>query len=92
MTTAYNKFFINGEWVEPAGRDTLDVMNPATEEAFATISLGTAEDVDAAAKAARTAFGAWSRSSIEERKTVISNIISGLKARGDQMPMSLIHI
>ena len=49
MTTAYNKFFINGEWVEPAGRDTLDVMNPATEEAFATISLGTAEDVDAAA-------------------------------------------
>ena len=89
MTTAYNKFFINGEWVEPAGRDTLDVMNPATEEAFATISLGTAEDVDAAAKAARTAFGVWSRSSIEERKTVISNIISGLKARGDEMAIAI---
>ena len=89
MTTAYNKFFINGEWVEPAGRDTLDVMNPATEEAFATISLGTAEDVDTAAKAARTAFGVWSRSSIEERKTVISNIISGLKARGDEMAIAI---
>ena len=34
MTTAYNKFFINGEWVE-ADRATLDVINPATEEAFA---------------------------------------------------------
>ncbi len=53
MTTAYNKFYINGEWVEPAGRETIDVINPATEEAFATISMGTAEDVDAAAKAAR---------------------------------------
>ena len=53
MTTAYNKFYINGEWVEPENRSTLDVINPATEEAFATISLGTAEDVDTAAKAAR---------------------------------------
>ena len=60
MTTAYNKFYINGEWVEPAGRETIDVINPATEEAFATISMGTAEDVDAAAKAARAAFPAWS--------------------------------
>ena len=65
MTKAYNKFFINGEWVEPSGRSTLDVIKPATEEAFATISMGTADDVDAAAKAARAAFPAWSQSSIE---------------------------
>ena len=38
MTTAYNKFFINGEWVEP-DRPTLEVINPANEEPFATISL-----------------------------------------------------
>jgi len=72
MTTAYNKFFINGEWVEPGGRSTLEVINPANEEAFATISMGTAEDVDAAAKAARAAFADWSQSSIEERKTILS--------------------
>ena len=39
MSAAYNKFFINGKWIEPAGRSTLDVINPATEKAFATISL-----------------------------------------------------
>ncbi len=71
MTTAYNKFYINGEWVEPAGRETIDVINPATEEAFATISMGTAEDVDAAAMAARAAFTAWSQSSVEERVAVL---------------------
>ncbi|MDP7402325.1 MAG: aldehyde dehydrogenase family protein, partial [Gammaproteobacteria bacterium] len=59
MTTAYNKFFINGEWVEP-DRPTLEVINPANEEPFATISMGTAADVDGAAKAAKAAFASWS--------------------------------
>ena len=71
MTKAYNKFFIAGEWVEPQGRDTLPVINPASEEAFATISMGTADDVDAAARAARAAFPAWSVSTIDERKAAI---------------------
>jgi aldehyde dehydrogenase (NAD+) len=81
MSEAYNKFYINGEWVLPEGRATLDVINPANEEAFATISLGTADDVDAAAKAARAAFPAWSESTVEERATVLENIIAGMKAR-----------
>ena len=89
MTTAYNKFFINGTWIEPAGRDTLDVINPATEEAFATISMGTAEDVDAAARAASAAFPAWSQSTVDERKAVIGKIIEGLKARGDEMATAI---
>ena len=89
MTKTYNKFFINGEWVEPSGRSTLDVINPATEEAFATISMGTADDVDAAAKAARAAFPAWSQSTIEERKAVIGNIIAGMKARGEEIATAI---
>ena len=89
MTTAYNKFFINGTWIEPTGRDTLDVINPATEEAFATISMGTAEDVDTAAKAASAAFPAWSQSTVDECKAVIGKIIEGLKARGDEMATAI---
>ncbi len=88
MTSAYNKFFINGEWVE-SDRPTLDVINPATEETFATIAMGTAEDVDAAAKAARAAFPAWSQSSIEERKQLLSAIIAGIKARGDEIATAI---
>lgn len=88
MTTAYRKFFINGEWVEP-DRPTLEVINPATEEPFGTISMGTAEDVDAAAKAAKAAFASWSTSSIETRKTVLVNIIAGLKARSEEMAVAI---
>jgi aldehyde dehydrogenase (NAD+) len=89
MTTAYNKFLIDGTWVEPQDRSTLNVINPATEEAFATISLGTAEDVDAAVKAAQTAFSSWSTSNIEERKAVIGKIIDGLKKRGGEMATAI---
>ena len=42
------KFYIDGEWVEPIGTDTLDVVNPATEKAIATIALGDEKDVDRA--------------------------------------------
>ena len=89
MTTAYNKFYINGEWVEPAGRETIEVINPATEEAFATISMGTAEDVDAAAKAARAAFPSWSQSSVEERKTVLQKIMAGIQARAGDLAAAI---
>ena len=34
MSAAYNKFFINGKWIEPTGRSTLDVINPATGKNF----------------------------------------------------------
>jgi aldehyde dehydrogenase (NAD+) len=85
MTDVYNNFYINGEWVAPVGRDTLDVINPATEEAFATISLGTAEDVDHAAQAAQQAFESWSQSSVEERLAVLGKIVAGMQARTDDL-------
>ena len=89
MTAPYNKFYINGEWVLPKNRPTLDVINPATEEAFATISMGTAEDVDAAAKAARAAFPEWSQSTIDVRKVVLSKILAGMKERGQELAIAI---
>jgi aldehyde dehydrogenase (NAD+) len=42
------KFYINGAWVDPVTPATLDVINPATEEAYTRISMGSAADVDRA--------------------------------------------
>ena len=88
MMRTYKQFYIGGEWVAPE-RPTLEVINPATEEAFATISAGTAEDVDAAAKAARAAFPDWSRSSLDQRKEVLGKILAGLKARGEEIAIAI---
>ena len=47
----YKQFYINGEWVEPSAPKTCDVINPATEEVCAQISLGNEADVDKAVAA-----------------------------------------
>ncbi len=89
MSNAYNKFFINGQWVLPEGRASHELINPATEKPFATISLGTAEDVDAAVKAARAAFEGWSQSSREQRLAVIDRILEGIKARSEELAQAI---
>ena len=57
------KYFINGSWVDPLGAREIDVVNPATEQAFAKVALGGKADVDRAVAAARAAFPAFAASS-----------------------------
>ena len=75
------KFYIDGGWVDPAAPSTLGIVNPATEETFAHISLGSRSDVDRAAKAARRAFAAYSVTSVEQRLSWLQKIIEGFRAR-----------
>lgn len=75
------KFYIDGAWVDPAEPKTLGVQNPATEEVFARISLGSAKDVDRAVTAARRAFATYADTSVEERLSYLHRIIAGFKAR-----------
>lgn len=75
------KFYIDGAWVEPAVPSALGITNPATEETFARISLGSAQDVDRAVKAARRAFATYSNVSVEERLSYLRKIAEGFKAR-----------
>ncbi|MGD8833158.1 MAG: aldehyde dehydrogenase family protein [Pseudomonadales bacterium] len=75
------KFYINGEWVDPTTSDTLDVINPATEEPIATIALGGKADVDKAVAAAKAAFVTFSQTSVEERAALLGRIIEAYKAR-----------
>ena len=65
--------FIGGEFLAGSSGQTFDTINPATNEVIATVALGTADDIDRAAKAARKAFetGLWPRMSIKERCDVL---------------------
>ncbi|TDG14840.1 aldehyde dehydrogenase family protein [Seongchinamella unica] len=81
----YDKFYINGEWVDPVTPKSLDVINPATEDVCATISIGSAADVDKAAKAARAAFASYGRSSREERIAILAAIVEAYQNRFNDM-------
>jgi len=71
----YTQFYINGEWVDPVKPNTIDVINPATEEVCAHISLGSEEDVNRAVAAAKAAFQTFSRTSVKERIELLESCI-----------------
>jgi aldehyde dehydrogenase (NAD+) len=84
-----DRIFIGGEWVEPAGAETLEVVNPTTEEVIGTIPGCSPEDVDRAVAAARKAFDGWSQTSREERARFISAIAEGLNERADELAATI---
>ena len=77
----YLKFYIDGQWVDPVEKKTLDVINPATEGVCGKIAVGSAADVDKAVKAAKKAFPAWSQTSREERIEVLQRILAEYQKR-----------
>ncbi len=87
--TDFTKFYINGEWVAPLQPRPFDVINPATEEPVAQISLGGAGDVDRAVAAAKAAFPAFSRTSKAERIALLQKIVEAYKARYDELAQTI---
>ncbi|MCW2295402.1 aldehyde dehydrogenase family protein [Rhodococcus erythropolis] len=83
------KFYIDGQWVEPTGSRTWDVINPATEEVAGRIALGESEDVDRAVTAARKAFASYSRSTREERIALFERILEEYDKRAGDLAAAI---
>ncbi len=84
-----DKFYIGGSWVDPAQAKFADVINPATEEAVARIAMGSAADVDRAAKAAAAAFPSFSMTSRKERIDLLNSILNELEKRLDDIASAM---
>lgn len=82
---SYEKCYINGEWVSPLSRKDWTLVNPATEEPFATVALAGAEDVDLAVKAARAAFKSFGKTSKAERIDLLERIIDRFVSREKEL-------
>src|SRR5438067_3722009 len=76
VVASQSDLFIGGEWVAPAGPDKIEVISPWTEEVIATVPAGSAEDVDRAVAAARSALtrGPWPAMSFEERVALVNRL------------------
>ena len=77
-------FYINGKWVSPSKANDFEVINPSSEDPFATISLGSVEDTNEAVKAAKNAFEDWKQSSVEERISLLEKLLTIYKKRFDE--------
>ncbi len=78
----YEKLFIGGEWVEPSGTTSIDVISPHSEELVGRVPEGTEADVDRAVAAAREAFdtGEWPLLAPEERIAAVQKFCDAYAA------------
>jgi 1-pyrroline dehydrogenase len=71
VSVTQQKQFIGGEWVDSSSGETLEVLNPATGETIAEVPRGTAEDVERAVEAARTAWDEWRTKTPKDRMELL---------------------
>ncbi len=85
------QFYIDGQWVDPVTPRVHDVVNPATEEVYGRISLGSEADVDKAVAAASRAFETFSQTSREERVELLRSILDVFATRYEDMARAIMH-
>jgi aldehyde dehydrogenase (NAD+) len=79
------KFYIDGAWVAPVKPATIDVINPATEEAYTQIAAGSAADVDKAVAAAKKAFTRFALTTKAERLKLLNKNLEVYNKRGEDI-------
>ncbi len=79
--TNYNKFYINGKWIEPVGKEKVAILNPASEETICDITLANETELDEAVSSAKEAFCSFSIISVKEKIELFNNIIDSFKKR-----------
>jgi aldehyde dehydrogenase (NAD+) len=83
------QFYIDGKWVAPTQPHDFPVINPATEAQIATISLGSAADVDKAVAAAKRAFDTFSETTVEQRRKLLQRIVAVYKSKSQDMAQAI---
>ena len=82
-------FYINGQWVAPVTPRDCAVIDPSTEEACATISLGSDADLNAAVAAAKAAFPLWAATPPAVRRAVVVKILEQYELRLEELAQAI---
>jgi acyl-CoA reductase-like NAD-dependent aldehyde dehydrogenase len=82
----YDNLYIDGRWVPPTkDNGTVDVVDSASEQVVGRVAQGSAEDVDRAVAAARSAFDSWAATPVDVRAKYLRDIGAALKAREEEI-------
>lgn len=87
LSEYHDDVYIDGQWVKSHSPESIDVINPATEEVWGRVADADAEDVDRAVKAAHAAFKrpGWSDLSAAQRAEYMVKFANALEARSEKM-------
>ena len=79
------QLFLNGEWTDSLSKETLEIINPATEEVIGKVSHARKEDLDLALKGAENAFNEWKHVSAYDRSKILRKAADIVRSRADQI-------
>ncbi|HDI0317187.1 TPA: aldehyde dehydrogenase family protein [Staphylococcus aureus] len=85
----YTKQYINGEWVESNSNETIEVINPATEEVIGKVAKGNKADVDKAVEAADDVYLEFRHTSVKERQALLDKIVKEYENRKDDIVQAI---
>ena len=80
-----DKFYINGQWVDPVKDQIIDIINPADETLIGKLNVGNEQDIDKAVTSAKKAFSNFSKTSARERLELLTEIRNIFKKRFDDI-------
>jgi 1-pyrroline dehydrogenase len=85
VTVEQHKNLVGGEWVDSAGGETMEVLNPATGETIAEVPRATAEDVDHAVQAAKKALPEWLETTPGERAEMLLKLADAIDQHAEEL-------
>jgi len=84
-TGTRHQIFVGGAWADAASGETMEVLNPATEEVIAEVPRCNAADVDGAVAAAKAALPAWLDSTPAERAELLLKLADLIDEHADEL-------
>jgi aminobutyraldehyde dehydrogenase len=85
VAVSQHKNFVGGEWIDSAGGETMEVVNPSTGEVIAEVARSTAEDADRAVQAAKTALAEWLETTPGERAELLFKLADLIDENADEL-------
>lgn len=85
------RMVIGSEWVGSQSGSEIDVVDPATEEAFDSVPAAGPGDVDGAVREAQGAFASWSRTDPERRAEILRAGLKLVLQHADEIAQTLVH-
>lgn len=85
----FTKQYINGEWVDSASGETIEVINPATEEVIGSVAKGNEEDVNKAVEAADNVYLDFRHSTVEYRRDLLDKIVKEYENRKEDIVQAI---
>ncbi|WP_321827870.1 aldehyde dehydrogenase [Maribacter dokdonensis] len=84
------EMFIDGSWVTSTSGETIDIINPSTEEVYAKVQNGTVAEAVQALEAADRAQKEWKKVPARKRAELLYKFADEIKANADKLAELLV--